>query len=61
MALLKKASPATYHVIESSGNSKRERFDSLRQQYEARLEEQNKTLQNSERRVQAAYGEVAHV
>ena len=45
MTLLKKASPATYHVIESSGNAKRERFDSLRQQYEARLEEQNPAKQ----------------
>ena len=59
MKELKKASPATYHVIASSGDSKRERFDNLRQQYVAKLEAQKKTLQESERRVQAAYGEVA--
>jgi len=57
---IKKASPATYHVIVSTGSSKRERFDSLKAQYEARLKEQNKTLQNSERHVQDVYGEVAN-
>lgn len=51
-----KPSSAKFYISVSSGNTEKEKFESLKAQYIARLEHQEEVLRESEQIVEAACG-----